>query len=308
MTLTMNPCLDISGEVERLEPEHKMRCKNIRFDPGGGGINVSRVITILGGTSTAMFPSGGSIGKRLDNMLKAQNVDSRPFVTEQFGRQSFAVRARDDNNQYRFALPGPQTSEKTWRACLNAVAECTPRPSYVVASGTLPPGVPDTFYAQLAERFENSSTRLVLDTSGEPLKHALEQGVFMVKPNQRELESFCSCSLAEQTEQERVCRELVEAGNCEVLALSLGSEGALLTTPDNQYRAAGLEVRQVSSIGAGDSFVAGMVVSLQQGKETEEAFLYGMACGTAALVTEATELCHREQVAELYTRLQNTQQ
>lgn len=304
LTLTMNPSLDISAEVDRVAATMKMRCDNDRIDPGGGGINVSRAVSILGGSSIAVFPAGGSTGKILIDMLQEQGIDNRPVTTEPLSRQSFAVRERETNQQYRFSMAGHKLPEKTSRECLQMITQYDPPPSFVVVSGSLPPGVPDDFYGQLANHFRQSRTKIILDTSGEPLKNALKEQVYLIKPNQRELEYVCDCSLADEKVQNEKCREIVDKGYCEALVLTLGEKGALLTTREEQYRVPGIEVKEVSAVGAGDSFVGGMVLALQQGKALPDAFLYAMAAGSSALTTEATALCEKESTDKYYRQLQ----
>lgn len=304
LTLTMNPSLDISAEVDRVAATIKMRCDNDRIDPGGGGINVSRAVSILGGSSIAVFPAGGSTGKILIDMLQEQGIENRPVTTELLSRQSFAVRERETNQQYRFSMSGHKLPEQTSRECLQMITQYDPPPSFVVVSGSLPPGVPDDFYGQLANHFRQSRTKIVLDTSGEPLKHALKENVYLIKPNQRELEYVCDCSLADEKMQDEKCREIVDKGYCEALVLTLGKKGALLTIREKQYRVPGIEVKEVSAVGAGDSFVGGMVLALQQGKELADAFLYAMAAGSSALTTEATALCEKETTDKYYRQLQ----
>ncbi|MEE4241175.1 MAG: 1-phosphofructokinase family hexose kinase [Desulfopila sp.] len=303
VTLTINPCLDISAEIDRLEPTKKMRCRNNRVDPGGGGINVSRAIKILDGTSLAVFPVGGSIGDTLVQLLDSQGIATRTVATKQSNRQSFAIRELEENRQYRFALPGPEIREKTWQDCFKRITALEPAPAYIVASGSLPPGVPEDYYGRLAEYFRDTPTRVVLDTSGEALKHALDARVYLIKPNQRELEYICDCSLANNERQEEMCQEIVNTGKCEVVVLSLGEKGALLTTQDQQFRVPALEADAISAVGAGDCFVGAMVLALQQKKSLKEAFLYGVAAGTAALATEATILCRKDQTEAFYDQL-----
>ena len=154
-TLTLNPCLDISAEVDKIAHTRKMRCSNERLDPGGGGINVSRAIKILGGDSTAIFPAGGTTGQDIINMLKKQGIDTHPVYTEQANRRSFAIREHQSNKQYRFAFPGPELDRQTWQKSLHLITEIEPAPSWIVASGSVPPGVPADFYGQLASQFQS---------------------------------------------------------------------------------------------------------------------------------------------------------
>ncbi len=302
-TLTINPCLDISAEVERVVPTKKLRCQNDRRDPGGGGVNVSRAISILGGESTAVFPAGGSTGMAIADLLEKEDIACRIIEFDGASRQSFAVRELESQKQFRFALPGPEIGEKLWQKCLDEIGNIRPSPAYIVASGSLPPGVPEDYYGKLADRFGDSDTKIVIDTSGKPLKKALDQPVYLIKPNRRELEYVCDCSLEEEKVQEQKCREMVKNGRCQVLVLTLGAKGALLTSRDEQLRVAGLDVEEVSAVGAGDSFVGALVLALQQGRDLRKAFFYGMAAGTAALATQATELCRKEDTEKFYEKL-----
>jgi 6-phosphofructokinase 2 len=304
VTLTINPCLDISAEVDHVLPTKKLRCQNDRRDPGGGGINVSRAITILGGESTAVFPAGGSTGKAIADLLKKEGITCRIVDFERDNRQSFAVRELESQKQFRFALPGPAIGIDVWQKCFDIIGDIEPPPAFIVASGSLPPGVPEDYYGKLVDRFGGSDTKIVVDTSGKPLQKALDQPLYLIKPNQRELEYICDCSLEEETVQEQKCREMVEQGRCEVLALTLGPKGALLTSRDEQIRIAGLNVEEVSAVGAGDSFVGALVLALHQGRDLKDAFFYGVAAGTAALTTKATELCRREDTEKFFKILQ----
>lgn len=305
VTLTLNPCLDISAEVDDLKPDNKLRCRNVRREPGGGGVNVSRAIALLGGRAIAVFPAGGGTGKRIDESLKRMGVDSHPVFIERLTRESFAVRELHHGEQYRFAMPGPELKE--WQMCLQTVIDFDPPPAYLILSGSLPPGVPENFYAQLARHFADLPTKVILDTSGKPFELALGEQIYLIKPNQQELEQHCDCSLAREKDQEKLCRELVDNNSCEVLVLTLGKGGALLTTRDDQFRAAGIEVDEVSSVGAGDSFVGGMILALHRGWTMRDAFLYGMAAGTAAMLSEGTQLCDKDDTDRFFKILQQRQ-
>jgi 6-phosphofructokinase 2 len=301
-TLTMNPCLDVSGEIPRLVADRKLRCGKVRREPGGGGINVSRAVTRLGGTSRAVFPAGRAGGKLVEKMLYDQGVICETVSHQGYFRQSFAVRATDDGKIYRFALPGPELDQTTWEACLDKITRGDPS-AYLVLSGTLPPGVPEDLYGRIADHFRGQRTRIILDTSGTPLRRALGSKLFLIKPNRRELEDFCGCRLEEETKQEQICRELVDSHDCHAVALTLGAAGALLTTAEDQFRIRGLEVETNSPVGAGDSFVGAMALALERGSSLRQAFRYGMAAGTAALITPGSELCRKEDTAAFFRHL-----
>jgi 6-phosphofructokinase 2 len=303
VTLTLNPAIDIETDVEQVVPLHKLRCGEPRMDPGGGGINVARVIHELGGTAAAIYTKGGSLGNLLRDLLAREGIAEHPVEIVQQTRESFTVNETSSGQQFRFVLPGPALQDSEWRQCLARVAALDPFPDYLVASGSLPQRVPTDFYARLARLLRGQGACLVLDTSGDALGEALTAGVHLIKPNLRELRSLSGQPIESEAEEEAVCRELVERGSAEIVALTLGDRGALLTAKGVLRRAATPKVAVRSPIGAGDSFLGGMTLALARRQSQEEAFLYGMAAGTAAVMTPGTELCRREDVEELFGQI-----
>jgi 6-phosphofructokinase 2 len=150
VTMTLNPAIDKSSSVDHVVAERKLYCKPPRFEPGGGGVNVSRAIKKLGGKSLLLYPAGGLTGKRLQELLDDEGLDHRPFPIEGVTRESLVVLEESTGQQYRFGMPGPELQEKEWEQFLRELATMEPSPDYVVASGSLPPGVPADFYAQIA--------------------------------------------------------------------------------------------------------------------------------------------------------------
>ena len=191
-------------------------------------------------------------------------------------------------------LPGPQLAPGEWQACLDGVASLDEAPAWGVGSGSLPAGVPQDFFARLARAARDRGARMVLDTSGAPLAAALEQGVYLVKPNLRELRELTGEALEAEADWVRAARGLVLAGKAEVVALSLGHRGALLATRDVALRAPALQVEIASTVGAGDSFVAAMLWRLASGAPLEDAFRHGIAGGTAALLAPGTQLASED--------------
>ena len=299
VTLTVNPSIDVSASVERVAPFHKLRCIAERRDPGGGGINVARVMKRLGADVTAIYPTGGALGQLLRRLVDQEGVPglTTPVLGET--REDFTVIEQSTGREYRFVLPGPRLSEQEWRACLDAFSSLDQRVRFVVASGSLPPGVPDDFYGRIAHTAKQAGKKLVIDTSGPPLKAALQAGVYFVKPSLREFKILMGESLESQADRITACRSLIDNGQVEIVALTLGDQGALLVTHDRALRARALPIKLVSVVGAGDSFLAAMVWSLACGHSLETAFRYGVAAGSAALLMPGTELCRREDVERL---------
>jgi 6-phosphofructokinase 2 len=300
-TLTLNPAVDISMTIERLIPEHKLHCSPPRYDAGGGGINVSKAIHRLGGQSTAMFTSGGTAGLTLQELVEKEGVDYEIIGIEGLTRECFVVTETVPNQQYRFGTPGPTLSSGEAMACMAHLQALPPTVDYLVASGSLPPGLPTDFYAPIARFAKSRNIRLVLDTAGEPLRAALDAGVFMIKPNLGELAHLVGVERLEMNQINEAAHGLIEAGNCEVVVVSLGPRGAVLVTADGHEFVPTPPVKKVSTVGAGDSLVGGIVYALSQGKSYTDAIRLGVACSTAATMNAGTELFHPADVDPLLT-------
>ncbi|MBP7132718.1 MAG: 1-phosphofructokinase family hexose kinase [Aquabacterium sp.] len=299
LTLTMNPALDIFTAIDRVEPVHKLRCGAPEIHPGGGGVNVARVLHRLGSRVTAIYAAGGPAGQTLQTLLDAEGVPSQVVPIQGATRESFSVHERSSGQDYRFVLPGPTLTETEWNACLDAVVAGLGRARHVVVSGGLPPGVPADFYAQLARRVREAGGWLVLDSNGAALAETLAAGVYLVKPSLRELRELTGQSLPDEASWRDAARQIIAQGQAQIVALSLGGDGALLVTADEAWRAQSLRVNVASTIGAGDSFVGGLVWALSQGQPLEEAFGHAMAAGAAALLLPGTNLCDPADVERL---------
>jgi 6-phosphofructokinase 2 len=302
VTLTMNPALDIATTTERIMPAHKLRCTPPRYDAGGGGINVARAVTALGGEAVAIFPSGGSGGEMIRFLLTKEGVPFHTIAITGFTRESLAVEERESGRQYRFILPGPQLTSRDQERCLDAVSLLAAEAPFIVASGSLPPGVPDDFFARLGVLVNRLGKRFVLDTSGPALK-AVGSGIYLMKPSLRELEELTGHEIRNAAEQEQAARAVVAEGRSEIVLVSLGAAGALLATSAGIERFPPIAVAAKSTIGAGDSMLAGVVVALSRGLPLGEAVRFGIAAGAAALFGAGTALCRREDVERLYALL-----
>lgn len=299
LTLTPNPAIDVSASVERLEPGRKLRCGPGSRDPGGGGINVARVAHRLGAESLAVFPSGGYVGQLLQALVRAEGVETIVAPVQGETRENFAVLDETTCEEYRFVLPGPHLSGAEWMRCLKALAAIDRKPDFVCASGSLPPGAPADFYARVAEIVESWGVRLALDTSGPALKAALRERIHLIKPNVAELRELVGAVLDDEPSLIEACRRLIAGGRTEIVAVTLGAEGALLVTAGDAWRAEPLAIHPVSTVGAGDSFLGAMVWALASHLPLEDAFRHGAAAGAAALLAHGTELCRPGDVRRL---------
>lgn len=303
ITLTMNPTIDSNTRVSHVVNNHKLRCGSPSFEPGGGGLNVSRVIHRLGGASTALYTCGGADGELLKRLLNEENIQHHPIPIQAMTRRNFTVTETASGNQYRFGVPGPELQEAEWQGCLDKLKAMTTPSAYIVGSGSLPPGVPNDFYTRVAEIAVERGARLILDSSSEALKLALHTGVYLLKPNLCELQEFVEKEITEEEQQEAFARELIDQGYSQYIVLSLGNAGALLVSKTGAERVRSPSVLIKSRIGAGDSMVAGLVFQLAQGKSFAEAGRFGIAAGAAAVMTPGTELCRKEDTARLYEQL-----
>lgn len=299
ITLTVNPSIDVLASVQQVGPIHKLRCTDARRDPGGGGINVARVIKRFGADVIAVYPTGGALGELLRHLVEREAIPALTVPIAEETREDFTILEQTSGQQYRFVLPGPHLTDRESQLCLNAVASVSEGSRFIVASGSLPPGVPDDFYSQMAAVAKRSGTKVVIDSSGAPLKAALDAGVYLIKPSLREFRNLMGEPLESESDWIAACRGLIGHGRVEIVALTLGERGALLVTRDRLLRARALPVKPVSVVGAGDSFLGAMVWSLERGHALEDAFRHGVAAGSAALLMPGTELCRREDVERL---------
>lgn len=299
ITVTVNPALDVSTAVAEVVADHKLRCGGSRVDPGGGGVNVARVVRRLGGRSLAVYTAGGPIGQAYCRLVEAERVPSLVVPVAGDTRQSFTVDERTTGRQFRYVLEGPELADDEWRTCLDFVAQTISSGSYVVASGSLPPGVPDDFYARVARLAREAGARCVVDAQGAALSAALAEGTFLVKPSRHELETHLGRALEGEASQVDAVAALIAAGSAECVALTLGAGGAVLATRDGVLRRAAPSVEAVSAVGAGDSFLAGLVLRLAQERTAADALRTAVAAGAATVMTPATALCRRADVERL---------
>jgi len=303
VTLTANPSVDGAAEADLVRPTRKTRTDRERYDPGGGGINVSRVIATLGAPTRPVYLAGGATGAVLDALLAETGTDPLRIGIAGNTRISHAVFERSTGLEYRFVPEGPRVTAAEWQACLDRLAglDC----DYIVVSGSLPPGLDADAYVAVSRVASAQGARMVLDTSGPALTAALEGGgVYLAKPSLGEFQSLTGRSLASLAETRDAAAAFRTAHDVEILAVTLGHGGAVLATAEGTRALQPPPVTVHSATGAGDSFLGGMVCALAEGRAVEDAFAVGLAAGTAAVLTPGTELCRRDDVWRLHDMLQ----
>jgi len=300
ITLTLNPALDCASTTERIVADGKLRCSSPIFEPGGGGINVSRAIHKLGGKSVAIYPAGGSTGQHLTQLLEQEGVSASPSNCAQWTRQNLNVVTSSDNAQYRFIMPGAELTIEEQSALLD-IFEVNKDAEYCVISGSVADNMPGDIVADVIAFCQAQKIKVIYDGSGVSLENAVNRGgLYLIKPNANELAVLTNSDFIEPAELEEKARQIIKEGKAEIVLVSLGPQGALLVTKDICEQVVPPRVQKNSTVGAGDSLVGATVLSLAEGMSIREAARRGVAAGTAATMNHGTELCKAADVQRLY--------
>ncbi len=298
-TLTLNPTIDVSYDVDRMFHTRKMRTRNEHYSPGGGGINVARVFVRLGGNARCHYLSGGATGAALDGLLDLHQIVRTRTAIKGHTRISTAAYELESGKEYRFVPPGPVVAPEEWQECLDRLAET--ECEYLVASGSLPPGVPEDYYARVAELAASRGIRMVLDSSGAGLRDGLAGGrVFLVKPSLGELRQLVGEEIDGTDAVAAAAMNIVRKGQAQLVAVTMGHQGAVLARQAGALFLPALAIEAKSAVGAGDSFLAAMVFALASGKDEVDAFRFGIAAGAAAVLTPGTDLARPDDISRLY--------
>ena len=300
ITLTLNPALDMSSEVAALIPDQKLRCTEPLLDPGGGGLNVSRAIAALGGESLALVALGGLTGDRLAGLIRAEGVTFLALAGPGETRQSLTVTDQSTGRQYRFMLPGPVWSSADQARVFTLLLASARPGAYGVISGSQPPGVPVDFPARLAGSMPGLN--IVLDTSGPALHQAIAQpipGLHILRMDDAEAESLAQHPLTTRSDTADFAQSLVSQGVARSVVISRGADGSVLVDQTRRIFAKAARVKVKSTVGAGDSFVAALILSLARGQSPETALAFASASASAAVTTDATQLCKLPDVMRL---------
>ena len=302
LTITLNPAVDLSTAVDVVTAGPKLRCARPRTDPGGGGINVSRAIRVLGGTSRTFVALAGHTGDRLADMLAAEDINCLSFKGPGETRQSLAVTDQATNTQYRFVMPGPEWSASQAAALLETISNQVQKDSYVVLSGSLPPGLPLDFLPELCQTIERNGGALIADFSGPPLSQlvtAKNVRAHILRMDQHEAETLHGAPLPSREETAAFAQSLTARDAADLVVVARGADGSVLADANNALLVAAADVPVKSKVGAGDSFVGAFTLALAQGSPLANAMQRGAAAASAAVMTEATELCRRDDVERL---------
>lgn len=301
LTITLNPCIDKSSSVEIFKPESKLRCTEVVNEPGGGGINVSKALQKLETASVALFPAGGHNGNMLCSLLKQEAILFHAVDTKVETRENWIVLETSTNNQYRFTFPGREVQEETIKTLIDQIRAFTP--TFVVASGSLPPGLPDYFYGLIVKNAAAVGAKCIVDTSGPALQALKGKHAYMIKPNISELCKMLNVDSLEKEEVPDAAQQAIMDGYAEMIVVSMGPDGAWLVSKDKRYFCEAPKVEKRSTVGAGDSMVAGITFMLQKERALKDAIRFGVACGSAATMNEGTQLFNRDDAEKLFNMI-----
>lgn len=300
LTITMNPALDINSTADEVVTNQKVRCEKPQYDPGGGGINVARVLTRLGVEVDALYFAGGVPGEFLKKLLQEEEMNDHPIELEGNTRENVSIIDKKTGEQYRYVFPGPALGEEDWNKILEFARTEIDGYDFIVASGSLPPGVPTDFYSRLAKIVLDQDKKYILDTSGDYLLEGIKNGATFIKPNEEEF-----TVLVEKTDasgEDDLIKKLLEMG-VENIIHTKGKDGTFLYNQSGSKDFTLPEIEVNSSIGAGDSFVGGLVAGLVNNYEINNSICYGISAASSTLKSAGTELCEKGEVESIYKEM-----
>jgi 1-phosphofructokinase family hexose kinase len=302
VTVTLNPAIDQTLVLDRFVAGDTLRVRSSRFDPGGKGINVSRVVRELGGESVAMGFAPGGLGRYIEQTLKSEGIECDFVHTKGETRTNITIVDETRHMQTILSDPGPETDERMVEQLLSKLRKRLKANDWLVVAGSIPPPLSPDIYAEMIAMARERWAHTVLDADGPALVAGVAAKPEIVKGNRRELERLLGRHLDDEgstLEAAHILREMT----IRTAVVTRGREGAVAESDEGSWRSLAPRVRAVSAVGSGDAFLAGVVHSLSRGGSMEDALRLGVAAGTAAVLTPGTELCHRREVDVLKPRV-----
>ena len=302
-TVTLNPALDKTVEILSFTVDSVNRITQMRTDPGGKGINVSKVIGKLGSKSIATGILGGATGRAIQSALENMGLESSFHFAEGETRTNLKVADPACHTNTDINEPGLTVSEDLLNNLLNELLAKLGGEDIVVLSGSLPKGAPKNTYYTWVKACRETKAKVILDADGELLKAGLEAGPYLIKPNNHELSGLLGEKLETPKELERGARSLMDQYGIAKIVVSMGGEGALYVTGDATVYAEGLKVPVGSTVGAGDSVVAALAVAEEAGMSLEEAVRLSTATGAANVMCSGTQAAEYEVIEGLIPKV-----
>ena len=309
VTITVNPALDLSTEARAVIPDQKLRCTAPVVHPGGGGVNVSRAIANLGGASQTLVAYGGATGQELAGLLRAENLEPESIGVDYPTRQSTTVFDNATGLQYRFMMPGPDWTEADCATARNSIMNAIEPGALVIPSGSLPPGMPESFFLDLAPEIRAKGGRMILDTSGAALARAAESpsNLFVLRMDLAEARELSKDTLVGIAEIAVMTTALRNRTGAEIIMIAAGAQGTVIDCDGWRGLTRPPVVEPRSKVGAGDSFIGAFALALTRGADPVEACCWGTAAAASAVTTEGTELCNRAETERFYDQVTRTE-
>ncbi len=287
-TVTLNPALDKTIYVDGFAVDEVNRVRSLREDPGGKGINVTKVVDALGGSSRALALLGGSVGRRIQDMLAAASIDCWAFEVPGETRTTTKVVDEELHTNTDINEPGPTVTAADLSAMLDALVDIVGEGDIVVLSGSLPAGAPADTYRTWVGACRDAGARVFLDASGGAFELGLEAKPYLVKPNEVELGAMLGRDLDTDEKVVEAARELV-AGGIERVVVSRGGDGAVFVDADGATVVCSPKVKVASTVGCGDSVVAALALGCDRGMDTRDVMVLAMATGSANAMQSGTQ-------------------
>lgn len=301
-TVTLNPAVDRTLWVESLSFGESIRIKREEHYAGGKGIDVSRVIKLLGGESVALGFIGGYTGLEIEGILMNEGISISFTKIAEETRTNIIAHCLHDGTELKLNARGPEISPIELAHLKRTIESLKPPPTIAVLSGSLPPGLDAGIYSQLVLSFEALGAKAFVDSDGEALRRALASTPFLIKPNRLELEHLVEQELTSFKEIAQAAHEIASKW-VEVCLVSLGEEGVIMATKSETLHFIPPPVEAKNTVGAGDSVVAGVALSLHHGKSLRDAVRDGVAAGTASTLTEGTATIEPNDVAKIASEI-----
>lgn len=300
-TVTLNPSVDIRYTLATFEKNGVYRCNNCQKSAGGKGLNVSRVLKLLGNDVLATGFLGGKNGEFISRELEKLGIETNFVKIEAETRNCIAIVTKEPS-QTEILEQGPNIPEDKIELFIEVYETAVQENNLVAASGSLPPGVPEDFYKSLAVKARKQGKKFILDTSGKSLIQCLEANPFLVKPNKVELEDIFNKKMNSIKQIVQHARELCHQGAENVL-VSFGAEGAILVNHSAVFKADIMKMEVINPVGSGDSMIAGFLHSLAKGESIEECLKFACAAGTANALEEETGRVNPEMLEVLLNKV-----
>ena len=305
LTITLNPSIDISVLVPQLIPTDKLRCESYEKEVGGGGINVAKGLHRLGIPAEALFFSGGHNGQFIESKLLAEKFIIHPLRLESETRENITVTDQATQLEYRLVNKGNEINPGHEKMVLDKMDDLKIKPEFLVVSGSNPPGISKDFIQKIASWCLTHESKLVLDLPGDPLGEAFKYHPYLIKPNLNEMGHIAGRKKLSQTEAIETAKIWIEKEYAEIIVISMGDQGAIICNKNESHILAPPKVKSLSTVGAGDSMVAGLLYKLHYGSDLKDVLMMGIACGTAATLSRGTKLFDRDQAMILYERIKS---